>query len=86
MGVNDHWEQPVGFKVAEVTEPSDVMRLLPEWKRMALTDDGSQEGEVVYINMNALHPDEHIDNLHSIYVGWQDWNLITLTNDPTISF
>lgn len=88
-GVNDHLngvEQPVAFAVADVTEPVEVVQSLAKWKRVALADYGFREGEGLYTDMNALRPDEHLDNLHSIYVDQWDWERVISDEDRTVNF
>jgi aspartate--ammonia ligase len=79
-GVNDDLngvEQPVRFRVkndgnAEV----EIVQSLAKWKRLALAQYGFSVGEGLYTDMNAVRPDEVLDNLHSIYVDQWDWEKI----------
>jgi len=82
-GVNDDLnglERPVSFRVkgdgdAEV----EMVQSLAKWKRLALDRYGFKSGEGLYTDMNAVRPDEVLDNLHSIYVDQWDWEkIITL--------
>ena len=36
--------------------------------------------------MNALRPDEHLDNLHSIYVDQWDWEKVIRKEDRNLDF
>jgi aspartate--ammonia ligase len=43
---------------------------------LALRDYGFQVGEGLYTDMNAVRPDETIDEVHSIYVDQWDWEKV----------
>ena len=36
--------------------------------------------------MNALRPDEDLDNIHSIYVDQWDWEKVMLPSERTVSY
>ncbi len=82
LGINDDLngiEQPVRFAVkgdggAEV----EIVQSLAKWKRLALAEYGFAVGEGLYTDMNAIRPDEVIDELHSIYVVQWDWEKVIL--------
>ena len=40
-----------------------------------LADYGFRTGEGLYTDMNAIRPDEVLDNIHSLYVDQWDWEL-----------
>jgi aspartate--ammonia ligase len=86
-GINDDLngvERPVRFCVKEDGEaPVEIVQSLAKWKRMALARYGYQVGEGLYTDMNALRPDETLDNLHSIYVDQWDWEKIIRPEDRT---
>ena len=42
--------------------------------------------EGIYTDMNALRPNDIIDNIHSIYVDQWDWELIIKREDRTLNF
>jgi len=79
-GVNDDLngvEQPVRFCVANDDQaPVEIVQSLAKWKRMALARYGYGVGEGLYTDMNAVRPDEVLDNLHSIYVDQWDWEKV----------
>jgi aspartate--ammonia ligase len=79
-GINDDLngvEQPVRFRVKEDGNAQvEIVQSLAKWKRLALTEYGFQVGEGLYTDMNAVRPDETIDELHSIYVDQWDWEKI----------
>jgi aspartate--ammonia ligase len=79
-GINDDLngvEQPIRFRVKNDGDaPVEIVQSLAKWKRLALARYGFQVGEGLYTDMNAIRPDEVIDNLHSIYVDQWDWEKI----------
>lgn len=81
-GINDDLngvERPVRFPVKEDGDsPVELVQSLAKWKRMALARYGFQPGEGLYTDMNAVRPDEVLDNTHSIYVDQWDWETILL--------
>jgi aspartate--ammonia ligase len=87
--VNDHLsgvEQPVRFMVKNIGENAEIVQSLAKWKRMALGDYGFPHGEGLYTDMNALRPDETLDNLHSIYVDQWDWERVIHAEERCIPF
>jgi aspartate--ammonia ligase len=79
-GINDDLngvEQPARFKVKGDNHVEvEVVQSLAKWKRMALARYGFKPGEGIYTDMNAIRPDEELDNLHSIYVDQWDWEKV----------
>jgi aspartate--ammonia ligase len=78
-GINDDLngvEQPVSFVVPEAGLEAEVVQSLAKWKRVALARYGFREGEGLYTDMNAIRPDEALDNLHSVYVDQWDWERV----------
>lgn len=86
-GLNDDLngvEQPVRFRVKENGDsPVEIVQSLAKWKRLALKRYGYQVGEGIYTDMNAIRPDETLDNIHSIYVDQWDWEKIIAPADRT---
>lgn len=88
-GVNDNLtgvEQPVGFTVKDIGCRAEIVQSLAKWKRMALADYGFIRGEGLYTDMNAIRPDEKLDELHSIYVDQWDWERIIGGEDRNLDF
>jgi aspartate--ammonia ligase len=86
-GINDYLsgvEEPVGFVVRETRERAEIVQSLAKWKRAALADYGLADGQGLYTDMNAIRPDEHLDNLHSIYVDQWDWERAIHRSDRTL--
>jgi aspartate--ammonia ligase len=79
-GINDDLngtERPVRFHVKEDGEAEvEIVQSLAKWKRLALGRYGFQEGEGIYTDMNAIRPDDRLDNTHSIYVDQWDWEQV----------
>jgi aspartate--ammonia ligase len=79
-GINDDLngvEQPLRFRVkSDDGAPVEIVQSLAKWKRLALARYGFQTGEGLYTDMNAIRPDETLDNIHSIYVDQWDWEKI----------
>ena len=83
-GLNDDLngvERPVAFPIKDMDEQkAEVVHSLAKWKRIKLAQMGVQPGRGIYTDMNALRPDEELDNIHSIYVDQWDWEK-TITKD-----
>ena len=79
-GINDDLngvEMPLSFRVKnDHNSQVEVVQSLAKWKRMGLARYGFGVGEGLYTDMNAIRPDEVLDNLHSIYVDQWDWEKV----------
>ncbi len=89
-GINDDLdgrEKPVSFaiKAMEDTEV-EIVQSLAKWKRLMLADYGFVPGSGLYADMNAIRPDEELDNLHSIYVDQWDWERVISKGDRNLAF
>ena len=89
-GLNDDLngvERPVRFPVRSMGErQAEVVHSLAKWKRLKLAELGTAPGRGIYTDMNALRPDEDLDNLHSIYVDQWDWEKVIRPEDRTVDF
>jgi len=89
-GINDDLngvERPVRFPVKELDDRSaEVVHSLAKWKRMKLAEMGIKPGRGIYTDMNALRPDEELDNIHSIYVDQWDWERVIRHEDRNMDF
>ena len=89
-GLNDDLngvERPVNFPIKDMDERrAEVVHSLAKWKRVKLAEMGVQPGRGIYTDMNALRPDEELDNIHSIYVDQWDWEKVIRREDRTIDF
>ena len=89
-GINDDLngvERPVRFNVGNMDDtPMEIVQSLAKWKRMALADHGYQPGTGLYTDMNAIRPDDDIDNIHSIYVDQWDWERVMHEGERNLDF
>lgn len=76
-GINDDLngiERPVSFPIKDMGDQmAEVVHSLAKWKRLTLADYNIASGYGIYTDMNAIRPDEELDNLHSLYVDQWDW-------------
>ena len=89
-GINDDLnsvERPVRFPIKGMQDrQAEVVHSLAKWKRMKLAELGTKPGRGLYTDMNALRPDEDLDNLHSIYVDQWDWEKVITREDRNLDF
>ncbi len=88
-GINDDLngvEKPVSFTVKDIGVDAEIVQSLAKWKRIALADYGMEPGFGLYTDMNALRPDEELDNIHSLYVDQWDWERAIRPEDRTVAF
>ena len=88
-GVNDDLngvERPVSFRVKDMAVEAEIVQSLAKWKRLALADYGIEPGFGLYTDMNAIRPDEELDNIHSLYVDQWDWERVIGDGDRTLAF
>lgn len=87
-GINDDLngvERPVRFPVGKLAgQEMEIVQSLAKWKRMALADYGYSEGYGLYTDMNALRPDDDIDEIHSIYVDQWDWEQVIAPDERNL--
>ncbi|MDO5443461.1 MAG: aspartate--ammonia ligase [Bacteroidia bacterium] len=89
-GINDDLsgvERPVRFPVKGMGDrQAEVVHSLAKWKRLKLSELGIAPGRGIYTDMNALRPDEELDNIHSIYVDQWDWERVINDSDRNLEF
>ncbi len=89
-GLNDSLsgvERPVVFKITDMRDQkAEVVQSLAKWKRMMLRDYDINMGHGIYTDMNALRPDEELDNLHSIYVDQWDWERVISEKEKNLKY
>ena len=89
-GINDDLngvERPVNFPIKSIQDSrAEIVQSLAKWKRLQLADFGFLPGEGIYTDMNAIRPDEDLDNLHSIYVDQWDWERVIRQEDRSVDF
>ncbi len=90
LGLNDDLngiERPVRFPVKDLNDSSaEVVHSLAKWKRLKLAAMALPAGRGIYTDMNALRPDEELDNIHSIYVDQWDWERVIRPEDRNVEF
>ena len=85
-GINDDLnsvERPVSFPIRDMNE---VVHSLAKWKRLKLGEMKVAPGRGIYTDMNALRPDEELDNIHSLYVDQWDWEKVITREQRNIAF
>ena len=89
-GLNDDLngvERPVAFPIKDMAEQrAEVVHSLAKWKRIKLAQMDVQSGRGIYTDMNALRPDEELDNIHSIYVDQWDWEKVISREQRTLDY
>ena len=89
-GINDDLngtERPVSFEVKDMDGTvAEIVHSLAKWKRMMLADYEIANSYGIYTDMNALRPDEELDNIHSIYVDQWDWEKILLPKERKLAY
>ena len=89
-GINDDLngiEKPISFAVKSIRDGrAEIVQSLAKWKRMALADYGFKPGEGLYTDMNAIRPDEILDDIHSVYVDQWDWERVMRDDERNLDF
>jgi aspartate--ammonia ligase len=89
-GINDNLngvERPISFPIKGMNDRrAEIVQSLAKWKRMALADYGFKVDEGIYTDMNAIRPDEMLDDIHSIYVDQWDWERVMRPDQRNLSF
>lgn len=87
QGLNDNLsgkEQPVTFSGKSMHgDTLEIVQSLAKWKRFALWQHHISPGLGIYTDMNALRPDEELDNIHSLYVDQWDWEKVINREERT---
>ena len=90
IGLNDDLsgvERPVSFSIKDLGDAkAEVVHSLAKWKRIKLAHMDMQPGRGIYTDMNALRPDEDLDNIHSIYVDQWDWERVITKEERNLAF
>ena len=88
-GINDDLngvELPVTFRAKGLDAVVEIVQSLAKWKRLHLADFGYKPGTGIYTDMNAVRPDETLDNLHSLYVDQWDWERVIVPEERNLDF
>ncbi len=90
LGINDDLngvEAPVGFCVKNAGGiKAEIVQSLAKWKRLKLAQYDIAPGFGIYTDMNAIRPDEELDNLHSLYVDQWDWEKAINPGDRSVEY
>ena len=90
MGLNDDLsgvETPVSFPIKDLGGvQAEIVHSLAKWKRIKLAQMQIPAGRGIYTDMNALRPEEELDNIHSIYVDQWDWEKVIAPEQRTLDF
>ena len=84
-GLNDNLsgkENAVGFDLID-GKHLEIVQSLAKWKRYALK---KYHLSGLYTDMNAIRPNEELDNLHSLYVDQWDWEKVIKKEDRNIEY
>ena len=84
-GLNDNLsgkEKAVSFNLVNGQE-LEIVQSLAKWKRYALK---KYDLTGLYTDMNAIRPNEEVDNLHSLYVDQWDWEKVISKEDRSINY
>jgi aspartate--ammonia ligase len=88
-GINDDLtgiEKPISFRIKSMENTTaEIVQSLAKWKRLKLAALRLKAGEGIYTDMNALRPDEILDNLHSLYVDQWDWEKVISKKDRNLN-
>ncbi len=89
-GINDDLngvERPVSFPVKALAESrAEIVQSLAKWKRLCLANLALDPGAGIYTDMNAIRPDETLDNLHSLYVDQWDWEQVITPEQRDLAY
>jgi len=84
-GLNDNLsgkEKAVSFNLIS-GKHLEIVQSLAKWKRYALKKYNLSG---LYTDMNAIRPNEEIDNLHSLYVDQWDWEKVISKEDRNLTY
>ncbi|GAB4254700.1 MAG: aspartate--ammonia ligase [Vicingaceae bacterium] len=89
-GINDDLngiENPVAFYIKDLPQKKfEIVHSLAKWKRIKLAQLKLHAGEGIYVEMNALRPDEKLSNIHSVFVDQWDWEKVITKEDRSVKF
>jgi aspartate--ammonia ligase len=89
-GINDDLngvERKVAFPLKDIGDREvEVVNSLAKWKRLALANLNIAQGFGIYTDMNAIRPDEEMDNIHSVYVDQWDWEMVISDKQRNLDF
>ena len=77
-------EKAVGFEKSG--EDFEIVHSLAKWKREALGKYDFPMHKGLYTDMKAIRREEHVDELHSMYVEQWDWEKVISKEDRSIDY
>ena len=90
LGINDDLngvERPVSFAIGDMGDArAEIVQSLAKWKRLTLAEYRIPRGYGIYTDMNAIRPDEELDNIHSLYVDQWDWEAVVASEERKLAF
>ena len=84
-GLNDNLsgkEKAVSFNLLN-GQGLEIVQSLAKWKRYALK---KYDLSGLYTDMNAIRPNEELDNLHSLYVDQWDWEKVIKKEERNLDY
>ncbi len=88
-GLNDNLtgeEKAVSFEMTKHNKQLEIVQSLAKWKRLALKWYEFNLYEGIYTDMNAIRPNEILDETHSLYVDQWDWEKIIKKEDRNYEY
>ncbi|MCQ2397053.1 MAG: aspartate--ammonia ligase [Lentisphaeria bacterium] len=89
-GINDDLngvERPVSFPIkGDGERRAEIVHSLAKWKRLKLASLRTRPGRGIYTDMNAIRPDEDLDNIHSLYVDQWDWEKVITDENRSVEY
>lgn len=89
-GINDDLngiEKPVSFTIRGADNiDAEIVQSLAKWKRLALADYEIPHTYGIFTDMNAIRPDEVLDNIHSAYVDQWDWEKVVSKDERNLKY
>ena len=89
-GINDDLngvERKVSFPIQDLDmAEAEIVNSLAKWKRIALAKHEIKTSYGLYTDMNAIRPDEVLDNIHSVYVDQWDWESVMNDGERNLVF
>jgi aspartate--ammonia ligase len=78
--------ESVKFKVPDINGDVELVHSLAKWKRISLHEYKIKKHHGIWTDMDAIRKDEHLDNIHSIYVDQYDWEMRIEKEDRNLEF
>ncbi len=89
-GINDDLngiEKAVSFAISDLSgQRVEIVHSLAKWKRLRIKELGIKINQGLYCDMHALRPDEHLSNIHSVYVDQWDWEKNIYLEDRNLEY